>query len=143
MKTALRTVYVTVTLMVVPVKATKCEAPEFASNQSTRAYSNAEMSKKFYVCTALAASMEEWGEADFYMNATVDLVYEASDGRIDVKMVRKRVKDMMKILKVSFKNAGFTKERIMQDYKAACGYGDTRGYATWYSNQRKNMNTSY
>ncbi|MFT6247178.1 MAG: hypothetical protein ACJAUY_001878 [Cognaticolwellia sp.] len=130
-------------MVVATAQAQELEMPKDASNKPTRSYSNAEMSKNFFVCTALAASMEEWGEVEFYMNATVDFEFETSDGRIGVAMVRKRVKDMMKILKVNYAKAGFTKERIMQDYKKACGYGDTRGYATWYSNQRKNMNTAY
>lgn len=106
------------------------------TSSASSTITNKEIFLEFSACAANAILLKEKREADFYTNATIDLAFESSDGKISSSAVRKGIKETMNNLS----KAGWSTKYLNENYKKYCGPGDIRGYATYYYNQRQNMN---
>ena len=111
-----------------------------ATDKPTRNHSNKEMLTNFNACAANAAVLGDkyLGELELYVNAAIDIGFEASNGKVSSAMVLQGIKETAQNIKAR----NYTPEFLASNYKKYCGYRDTRGYASWYHEQRKNMSTT-
>jgi len=93
-----------------------------------------ELIQRFNDCAGLAFVIDEPSEFEFYKNATIDLAYESSNGKILQATVLEQIK-----VTSNYFSKNYSVEFINANYATQCGYGETRGFATYYANQRKNM----